>query len=203
MEQLRNYEKELDNIYSDMMWNIWNLLEKYGVDDDCCEVSNKFACRTLWWKDLCEVDLGDRTYKVDKVEISIRCGEPCLTITSEGLDYSVTEINGVFTILKAVHLYFSEGKTWKEEKTKILDKAIKFVEDGLLDHVFVEEIRLSLRCAEECRCPIDSDITDAIRDLLNEFGSDNDMPEDWFEDWYGFIDLEEIFWKLDIDYNED
>ena len=34
MRKLRNYEKELENLYSAMLWNIWNLIEKYGVGDD-------------------------------------------------------------------------------------------------------------------------------------------------------------------------
>lgn len=92
---------------------------------------------------------------------------------------------------------------WKKEKKDRFDRAIKFVEEHLLDRVYVEKIRLSLHNVDVMRCPIDSDITDAISDLLNEFGSDNDLPRDWYESEYLFTDLEDIFWQLDIDYDEE
>ena len=204
MRRLRNYEKELENIYAAMLRNIWDLIEKYGVDDDCCYVPKKFAERTLQWNNLCEVDINGLSYHVDKVKVEERCGSLCLAITSDGYEYSVTDSDGLLTVLKAVHNYFSMRDIWKKEKTDIIDKATKYVEEHLLERVYVEKIRLSLRYVEEMRCHIDSDITNAISDLLDDFGSDNDLPRDWYEDWYGFDDLEDFFWKLDIDYdNED
>lgn len=86
---------------------------------------------------------------------------------------------------------------------KHLKKAIKYVEEHLLERVYVEKIRLSLRCVDEMRCPIDNDITYAIGELMDEYGSDNDLPEEWYESADDFVDFEDIFWKLDIDYYAD
>lgn len=203
MRKLRNYEKELENLYSAMLWNIWNLIEKYGVGDDRCYVPQQFATRELKWDNLCEVDINGCSYDVDEVKVSLWNNEQRLAITSNGYEYSVSESCEVLTVLKAVHKYFSMRDIWKKEKKDRFDRAIKFVEEHLLDRVYVEKIRLSLHNVDVMRCPIDSDITDAISDLLNEFGSDNDLPRDWYESEYLFTDLEDIFWQLDIDYDEE
>ena len=71
------------------------------------------------------------------------------------------------------------------------EKALKYVGENLLNNVYEENILLSLRVAEECRCPIDNDILDAVRDLLSEFADDNELGEDWVDD--NFLDLEEAF----------
>ncbi len=88
-------------------------------------------------------------------------------------------------------------------ETDWLAKAKKYVEEHLLEKVWREKILTSLRAVNEYRCPIDSDITDAINELLNDFGFDNDLPDDWFYLLDDFDDEEDFFWKLDIDYNEE
>lgn len=81
---------------------------------------------------------------------------------------------------------------------KYLKDAIKYVESNLLDMVWKEKILLSLRAVNEMRCPIDYDIKDAIRELLFEYGSNNDLGNEWFDFVAEFVDEEEIFWELDL-----
>lgn len=44
------------------------------------------------------------------------------------------------------------------------------------------------------RMPIPCEISDKIRDLLNEYGEDNDLGEDWYLE-YG--DIEDFFMEID------
>ena len=44
------------------------------------------------------------------------------------------------------------------------------------------------------RMPITCEIQDKIRDLLNEYGEDNDLGEDWYLE-YG--DIEDFFMEID------
>lgn len=81
---------------------------------------------------------------------------------------------------------------------RYLKDAIKYVESNLLDMVWKEKILLSLRAVNEMRCPIDHEIKDAIRDLLFEYGSNNNLENEWFDFVAEFVDEEDIFWKLDL-----
>lgn len=199
MEELRNYKEELASIYGAMLSDIWNLIEKYGKDDRNCEVPKQFAERTLSKKGLCEVDINGYSYDVDKVSVEIRMGQKCLNIISDGLSYSVTEFESINAVLTAVYDYFLHRDEREKEMKEHLQKAIKFVEEHLLEHIWKETILVSLRAVEEYRCPIDNDIQTAISELLNEYGSDNDLQEDWFYDVEGWVDEEDVFWKLELD----
>ncbi len=74
------------------------------------------------------------------------------------------------------------------------EKAKKYVAANLLDYVYEEDIRSSLRHMEECRCPLDSNICDAISDLMEEYRENEDLPEGW---WFDETDdPEEIFFDI-------
>lgn len=59
-----------------------------------------------------------------------------------------------------------------------------------------EEEQDALDVINEMRCGIeyaDASIADTIRDLLNEYGDENGLPEDW---WCEETDIDDIFFKL-------
>lgn len=69
--------------------------------------------------------------------------------------------------------YVRENKTWSEAE----------------DQVALENI-------DKWRCPIDHaypSISDEIAELMDEYGIDNDLPEDW---WRDLGDEDDIFFKL-------
>ncbi len=46
------------------------------------------------------------------------------------------------------------------------------------------------------RCPVDlvsEEIDEEISDLMNEYGEENNLPEDW---WCSYISTDDIFFKL-------
>lgn len=69
--------------------------------------------------------------------------------------------------------YVRENKTWSEAEEQVaLEKIDRF------------------------RCPLSHaypSIAEEIRDLMDEFGEENDLPEDW---WLDYGDEDEIFFKL-------
>ena len=66
------------------------------------------------------------------------------------------------------------------------------------------EVEKALDVMDKSRCPLDmanNAIVDKIRDLADDFETDNNLSDDWF--CKNFDDEEEVFWKLDIFKTED
>lgn len=75
-----------------------------------------------------------------------------------------------------------------------LEKAIQYVRENK-DWSEAEE-QVALDQISKMRCPLNmtstgSHICDKIRDLMDEYGEDNDLAEGWWDE-----DAEAIFWKL-------
>ena len=61
------------------------------------------------------------------------------------------------------------------------------------------EVEKVLDIIGKCRLPLcmaNDTIVDRIRDLADDFETDNNLSDDWF--YENFDDEEEVFWKLDI-----
>jgi len=66
------------------------------------------------------------------------------------------------------------------------------------------EVEKALDVMGKSRCHLgmaNNTIVDRIRDLADDFETDNNLSDDWF--YENFDDEEEIFWKLDIFKTED
>ena len=66
------------------------------------------------------------------------------------------------------------------------------------------EVEKALDVMDKSRCPLgvaNNIIVDRIRDLADDFETDNNLSDDWFCE--NFDDEEEVFWKLDIFKTED
>lgn len=66
------------------------------------------------------------------------------------------------------------------------------------------EVEKALDVMDKFRCPLgmaNNIIVDRIRDLADDFETDNNLSDDWF--YENFDDEEEVFWKLDIFKTED
>lgn len=77
------------------------------------------------------------------------------------------------------------------------EKALQYVRDNKTWTIAEEEVAVA--DIDKMRCPLahtrtGEKIADAINDLMEEYGEDNDLPEGWWLDEVG--DAEEIFWKL-------
>ena len=77
---------------------------------------------------------------------------------------------------------------------KHFEKALQYVREN---HRWSEACEAyALEIINVYRCPIDSasdEIASEICDLMDEYGKDNDLPEDW---WREFGDEDDIFFKL-------
>jgi len=71
--------------------------------------------------------------------------------------------------------------------------AIAFVAEHLTERVYPETIEAAVRRVGEERCPLDDEVTDAISELMDEYGQDNDLSPDYWDD----KTAEEIFWELE------
>ena len=86
--------------------------------------------------------------------------------------------------------------SWDGMYEEHLKKAIEYVKEHIHKRVKDYEFERAYDIMDECRCPLDhaSDtIVDAIRDLMDDYTLDEDLPEDW---WYEYTDIEDIFWEL-------
>lgn len=66
------------------------------------------------------------------------------------------------------------------------------------------EVEKALDVMGKSRCPLgmaNDTIVGRIRDLADDFETDNNLSNDWF--YENFDDEEEVFWKLDIFKTED
>ena len=66
------------------------------------------------------------------------------------------------------------------------------------------EVEKALDVMDKRRCPLgmaNDTIVDRIRDLADDFETDNNLSDDWL--YENFDDEEEVFWKLDIFKTED
>ena len=60
------------------------------------------------------------------------------------------------------------------------------------------EYELALDTIGVMRCGIDfasPKIYDTIREVMDEYGYDNDLPEDW---WEKFGDEDDVFWDIEL-----
>ncbi len=103
------------------------------------------------------------------------------------------------TINKDWDLYYDYGASYyfavnnKKNLDDMFKKALQFVRDNKDWSEACEAY--ALETVDKMRYPIDQaseEIGDKIRDLMDEFGYRNDLPEDWWEDY----DIDDIFFKL-------
>ena len=75
-----------------------------------------------------------------------------------------------------------------------LDKALQYVRDN--HRWSKEEEQHALKVMEEYRCSIyhaSNTISDEIEELMDYYGQENDLPDDW---WRDLIDEDEVFINL-------
>lgn len=68
--------------------------------------------------------------------------------------------------------------------------------DYVRSHVDMDEVRLSIKKMDEQREPlfrVNSQLSDSIYDLMEEYGQDHDLPEGW---WLEEHDEESILFEL-------
>lgn len=153
------------------------LLKEHGtisVGINSFDPSEIFATYTLNGNDVCVVDDTDGT------------SEFLLDIRDEtALEQFQEEI-----------LDDVENYSWAGMYEEHLKNAIEYVKEHIHGRVKDYEFERAYDIMDECRCPLDhaSDtIVDAIRDLMDDYTLDEDLPEDW---WYEHTDIEDIFWEL-------
>lgn len=78
------------------------------------------------------------------------------------------------------------------EQNKLMETALNYVREWL-GEAKLNIVRLQADLCLENRRPIETDYNDDIHDLLEEFGSDRNMPEGWWEECG---DLEDIISDL-------
>lgn len=78
------------------------------------------------------------------------------------------------------------------EQNELMETALNYVREWLGD-AKLNIVRLQADLCWENRWPIKTDYNDDVRDLLNEFGSDRNMSEEW---WEKYGDLEDIISDL-------
>ena len=78
-------------------------------------------------------------------------------------------------------------------RNKTVKSAMAYVAEHLTEKVYPETIEAAVRRVGDWRCPLDVEVTDAICELMGEYGHDNDLEPDYWED----MDAEEIFWELE------
>lgn len=78
------------------------------------------------------------------------------------------------------------------EQNELMETALNYVREWLGD-AKLNIVRLQADLCWKNRRPIKTDYNDDVRDLLNEFGSDRNMPEEW---WEKYGDLEDIISDL-------
>lgn len=68
--------------------------------------------------------------------------------------------------------------------------------DYVRSHVDMDEVRLAIKKMDEQREPlfrVNSQLSDSIYDLMEEYGQDHDLPENW---WLSEHDEESILFEL-------
>ena len=68
--------------------------------------------------------------------------------------------------------------------------------DYVRSHVDMDEVRLAIKKMDEQREPlfiVNSQLSDSIYDLMEEYGQDHDLPENW---WLVEHDEESILFEL-------
>lgn len=76
---------------------------------------------------------------------------------------------------------------------EIIKSATAYVAEHLTERVYPETIEAAVRRVGDERCPLDNEVTDAIAELMDEYGQDNGLPSDYWE----HKDTEEIFWDIE------
>lgn len=75
---------------------------------------------------------------------------------------------------------------------KNINKALAYVRKN----VDIDYINYIVQKSMQMRCPpsmVDALLADDVRDLLNDYSMDNDIPEDW---WCEECDIDEIIEKI-------
>lgn len=75
---------------------------------------------------------------------------------------------------------------------KNIDKALEYVRKN----IDVDYINYIVLKGMQMRCPpslVDALLADKVRDLLDDYSMDNDIPEDW---WCEECDIDEIIEKI-------
>lgn len=73
-----------------------------------------------------------------------------------------------------------------------IDKALDYVRKNI-DIDYINEIILK---GMQMKCPpsmVDASLADNVRDLLNDYAMDNDLPNDWWCEW---CDIDEIIERI-------
>lgn len=75
---------------------------------------------------------------------------------------------------------------------KNIDKALAYVRKN----VDIDYINYIVQKSMQMRCPpslVDALLADDIRDLLDDYSMDNDLPNDWWCEW---CDIDEIIERI-------
>ncbi len=107
--------------------------------------------------------------------------------------------NFIGVINKDWDLYYDYGASYyfavnnKKNLNDLFEKALQYVRDN---HEWSEACEAyALETVEKMRCPIDQasdEIENEICVLMDNFGYENDLPDDWWSDW----SVDDIFFKL-------
>lgn len=104
----RNYGLEIYNLKQRMINEIWDILHdmkdnrSWNIDCSFNECSLDADGRNIG-----SVDINGWSYDFDVVNVTIWKGEYRLTIESNGLQYSVADIDSVCEVLGCVRTYFN------------------------------------------------------------------------------------------------
>ena len=104
----RNYGLEIYNLKQRMINEIWDILHDMK-DDRSVNINTSFNECVLDadGSKIGSVDINGLSYYFDVVNVTIWKGEYRLTIESNGLQYSVTSIEGVCEVLGCVRTHFN------------------------------------------------------------------------------------------------
>lgn len=78
------------------------------------------------------------------------------------------------------------------EAKSIFDEAVAYVKANISSEN-VQHAKEVLSASNMELADVDEGLDDDINDLMEEFGSDHDLPEGW---WLGCGTTEDILWKL-------
>lgn len=103
-----NYNARIQKLYRVMLQELWNIIEERAKTDRRYDAPKLFLERSYdRGENFCEVDINGAAYDVSGIRLEKpwhgRLSEEIrLTVTSDGYDYGVSDIEGVATILTAM-----------------------------------------------------------------------------------------------------
>lgn len=108
MKKRINFNARISNMLRAMLQEMWKTIEERAKTDERYDAPKRFLERTYdRGKNFCEVDINGCSYPVSGIRLEKpwhgRLSEEIhLTVTSDGYDYSVSDMEGTATILTAL-----------------------------------------------------------------------------------------------------